>query len=48
VAVAEMSGDILPRRLKLIINLFCIRALQEYLNFHNKSKKCTCAKCIGN
>jgi hypothetical protein len=48
VAIAEMSLDILLSKLKLILKLLRMYALGEYLNLHNKAKKCTCAKYAGN
>ena len=46
-AVTEVPLDIVLGRLKLMLNLFRIRAIEWYLKLHNKAKEHTCAKYVG-
>jgi len=43
VAIEEMTLDIVLSKLKLILKLLRMYALEENLNLHNKVKICTCA-----
>jgi len=37
-AIEEVPIDVVMRKVKWILKLFRIRAIEEYLNLHNKNK----------